>query len=79
MENLGACFCSVLSICRPARLNQKHMKGWFQLKRFADLFRVHYIITRNHSNTFLLINLQKTKFVQNKTLQQGLFVLISDF
>ena len=30
--------------------------GWSLLKRF-----VRYIISRNHSNTFLLINLQKTK------------------
>ena len=31
--------------------------GWFLLKRFVDLFRVCYIISRNHSNMFLLINL----------------------
>ena len=46
---------------RPPLLYQKHNVGWFLLKKFVDLFRVHYIISRNHSNTFLLINLQKTK------------------
>ena len=37
--------------------------GWFLLKRFADMVRKCYlhIICRNHSNTILLINLQKTK------------------
>ena len=30
--------------------------GWFVLKRFVDL-----IISRNHSSSFLLINLQKSK------------------
>ena len=42
--------------------------------RFVDLVRVHslLIISRNHSNTFLL----KPKLVQSKILQHGLFVLI---
>ena len=35
--------------------------GWFLVKRFVDLFATCYIISRNHSNTFSLINLQKTK------------------
>ena len=30
-------------------------------KKFIDLFRVCYIIIRNHCNTFLLIKVQKTK------------------
>ena len=60
-------------------LNQKHNVGWFLPKKFVDLFRERYIINRKHSNTFLLIDLQKTKLVQSKTLVQGLFVLISDF
>ena len=40
--------------------------GWFLLKRHVDLVRVCYlhIISRNHSNTLLLINLQKTKTCQ---------------
>ena len=53
--------CSGLAISWPSLLNQKHNVGWFLLKRLADLFRVRYIISKNHSNTFLLINLQKTK------------------
>ena len=53
--------CSVLGICRPSFLNQKHNVGWFLLKRFVDLFRVHYIIHRNYFTTFLLIHLLKTK------------------
>ena len=63
----GGCFfhfdkvTSALGICRPSLLNQKHNVEWFLLKRFVDLFRVCYIISRSHSNTFLLINLQKTK------------------
>ena len=39
----------------------KNNVGWFPLKRFVDLFRVGYVISRKHFNTFLLINLQKTK------------------
>ena len=37
--------------------------GWFLLKRFVDLIKARYlcIISRNHSNTLLLINLGKTK------------------
>ena len=38
--------------------NQHHNVGWFLLRRFVDLLRVCalHIISRNHSNTFLLIN-----------------------
>ena len=37
--------------------------GWFLLKRLVDMVRKCYlhITCRNHSNTILLINLQKTK------------------
>ena len=37
--------------------------GWFLLRRFIDLVRVCslHITSRNHSNTLLLINSQKTK------------------
>ena len=37
--------------------------GWSLQKRFVYLVRICYLqmITRNHSNTLLLINLQKTK------------------
>ena len=49
-------------------------------KKFVDLFRACYIISRNHSNMFLLINLQKTKICSKvKQSSKGLFVLISDF
>ena len=53
--------------------------GRFLLRRFANLVRIwsSHIISRNHSNMFLLINLQKTKTSQSKMLQQGLFVLVS--
>ena len=67
----GGCFCqldkvancSVLGICRPSLINQKHNIGWFLLKKIVHLckaFSLH-IISRNHSNTFLLINMQKAK------------------
>ena len=56
---------------------QKHNVGWFVLKGFVDLFRLCYIISRNHSICWLTF--RKQKLVQSKTLQQGLFVLISDF
>ena len=56
--------CSVFSICWPSLIKQKHNLGWVLLKRFVCLSRVCslqiYIITRNHLNTFLLINMQKT-------------------
>ena len=40
---------------------------------FVDLLIVRYlhIISRNHSNTFLLIKLPKTKTCQKKPLQQS--------
>ena len=84
----GGCFCqfdksnySVLGISRPSLINQKYNLGWFLLKRFEDLSRVCslHTISRNRCNTFLLINMQKTKTCSNKTLQQWLFVLISEF
>ena len=55
--------CSVLSICWPSLISQKHNMGWFLLNRFVHLctaFSLH-IISRNHSNTYLLINMQKAK------------------
>ena len=41
--------------------NKKHNMEWFLLRRFVDMIRAYslLIISRNHSNTFLLINLQK--------------------
>ena len=47
---------------RPA-FNKKHNFGWFLLKRVVVFYKVCslHIISRNHSNTFLLINLQKGK------------------
>ena len=45
--------CSALAISWPSLLNQKHNVGWFLLKRSLDLFRVRYIISRNHSNMVL--------------------------
>ena len=45
--------------------NQKHSVEWLLLEMFVDLFIVRYIINKNHSNTFLSINLQKTKTCSN--------------
>ena len=49
----------LLGIYQPSLVNQKHKMGWFLL-RFLDLFRVYclHIISRNHSNTLLLNDLQ---------------------
>ena len=63
--------CSALGIYRPSFLNQKHNVQWFLLKRSVDLFRVHYIISRNHPNTFLLINLQKKDLSKVKYCSKG--------
>ena len=67
----GGCFCkfdkvascSVLGIWRISLINQNNNIGWLLLKRFVHLCRAFslHIISRNHSNTFLLINMQKTK------------------
>ena len=49
------------------------------------IYSVYYllVISRNHSNTFLLIDLQKTKLFQNKILKKGLFFpdirILTDF
>ena len=51
--------------------------GWFLLKSFVDLFRLHYSISRNHSNTFSLINLQKTKTCSKYQTFDSLDILIS--
>ena len=65
-----------MGIYRPSPINQEHNLGWFLLKRFLDLSVVCslHITIRNHSNTLLLISMQKIK-----TLQEALFVLISRF
>ena len=40
------------------------------------IYSVYYllVISRNNSNTFLLIDLQKTKLFQSKILKEGLFL-----
>ena len=52
--------CSILGICRSLN-NQKHNMGWFLLKRFVHLCRSFslHVIGRSHSNTFLVIKMQK--------------------
>ena len=59
----NTCNCSLMAICRSSPLNQKSNLGLLLLKRFVDLVRLCYlhIISRNRSNTLLLINVQKTK------------------
>ena len=60
----------------------KNNVEWFLLKRFVDFVMVRYlhIISRNHCNMLLLINLQKTKkLFQSKALQQKLLILILGF
>ena len=54
---------SVIGICRSSVPIQKYSVGWFLLGRFVDLFKIYYlhIISRNHSNALLLINLRKIK------------------
>ena len=55
--------CSILGICLSSVINQKHNMEWFLLKRFVHLCRAFslHVISRNHSNTFLLIKMQKGK------------------
>ena len=58
------------SICQPL-LNQKHNVGWFLIKRFVDLFRVCYVISRDHSSTFFLVNLQETNLSKERHSSKG--------
>ena len=52
----------------------KNNVGWLVLKKNVDVVWVRYLhITRNHSNTHLLINLQKIKTCPSKALQQKQF------
>ena len=55
--------------------------AWFLQRSFVDLFRVCslHIISRNHSNTILLITPQKTRTCPKKYVlqQQGVFRLRS--
>ena len=64
------CFCQYDEIAvqywasaDPLFLIKKQNVGWFLLRRFVGLVRVSslHITNRNHFNTSLLINLQKTK------------------
>ena len=57
-------------------LNQKHDVGWFLLRRFVDLVRLYslLIISRNHSNTFLLLDLQKNRS-KVKNWSSGVMIL----
>ena len=63
----NCCFCTsnhkVSNKYWASLLNQKHNVGWFQLRRFLDLVRVYSLLitSRNHSNTFLLLDLQKNR------------------
>ena len=60
------------AICRPL-LNQKHNVGWFLLRKFVYLARVYFlhIISKNHSNTFLLMNQQKKNLSKVKYCSPG--------
>ena len=48
---------------RHERVNEQLNAGSFLLRIYVDLLRACslHVISRNHSNTFLLITLQKTK------------------
>ena len=73
---------SVMGIYQSSLVNQEHNMQCFLLKNFVDPVRVHYshIVSRNHSNTlFIDLTCRKQKLVQNKALQQKLFVLILGF
>ena len=65
----NSCFCtSNHEVCNKywaSLLNQKHEVGSFLLRRFVDLVRVYslLIISRNHFNTFLLLQLQWNYFM----------------
>ena len=58
--------------------------GWLLLRRFVDLVGVYCLLvsSRNHSSTFLLIDLQKTKLIQSKILKKAIISnikLLTDF
>ena len=66
IEHSGGCFCQFDKVTFQWEVSANLLlliktknKGYFLLKRFVDLFRVRYfhIISRSHSNTLLLINL----------------------
>ena len=48
-----------------SHFNQKYDVGWFLPRRFEDLLRVYslLIISRDHSNMFLLLDLQKNYLI----------------
>ena len=56
-------------------INQKNDMGWFLLRSFVDLVRLYslLIISKNHSNTFLLLDLQKNR---NKVKNRSSDVMI---
>ena len=61
-----------MTFFRPFLFNQE--VTWFLL-RFVDLVSVYslLVISKNHSNTFFLTNLQKTKLNQSRILEKGIF------
>ena len=69
----GVCFCQFDKVTVQYWASAgllfliKNNRGRFLLKRFVDLLRLFslHIIKRNHSNTFLFINLQKTKTLKH--------------
>ena len=68
------CFCTsnhkVSNKCWASFLNQKHDVGCYLLRRFVDLLRLYDLlnISRNHSNKFLLLDLEKNRSnVENRS------------
>ena len=62
---------NLVIIIGSSLVNQKHNLGWFLLRRFVDLVRIYslLIISRNHSNRFLLLDLQKNGSKQKLSKQ----------
>ena len=82
LVNIAKLFDSKTSggICRSSLLNQKQCGMVSTTKgRSGHSTGYLHIISRNHSNTLLLINRKNEKLVQNKPLQQRLFDLILGF
>ena len=73
------CFCTsnhkISNKYWASLLNQKHDLGWPLLGRFVDLVRVCslLIISRNHSNMFLFLDLQKNRNKVKNCSQDYLF------
>ena len=72
-------FFLLFCICWPSLLNQKHSVGWLLLKSLQICSEYVILLEEPIPIHFCWLTCRKQNLAPRKTLQQGLFVLISHF